>query len=65
MKIIEVVRYLFLVSVRYIKHSVHFFKQFVLFINELTINGSFRSLTESSVNLQKLSLVNGILPSPI
>ena len=62
----EIVCYLFLVSVRYVKvHSFVFNERFVSFVIELKMKGSFRSLTESSVNFLKLSFVNGTLPSPI
>ena len=66
MKMNEIVRCLFLVPVRYFKRSVLFFikERLVSFVNELKINVSFRSLTESSVNFQKLPFVNGTLPSP-
>ena len=64
MKTNEIVRYLFLVSIRYFKRSVFCFnKQFVFFVNKLKINGYFCSLTESSVIFQKLPFVNGTLPS--
>ena len=64
MKINEMVRYLFFVSVRYFKRSVLFFiNELFVFINELKINVSLRSLTESSINFQKLPFVNGTLPS--
>ena len=46
--------------------NVQFFfinELFVSFVKELKINYSLRSITESSVNFQKLPLVNGTLPS--
>ena len=62
----EIVRYLFFVSVRYFKRSALFFsiELFALFVNDLKINVSLRSLTEGSVNSQKLPFFNGTLPSP-
>ena len=57
--------YLFLVSFRFFKRSVFFInEQFVSFFNALQINVSFYSLTERSVNFQKLPFVNGTLHSP-
>ena len=47
--------------------NVQFFfinKLFVSFVNELKINVSLWSLIESSINFQKLTFVNGTLPSP-
>ena len=65
MEINEIVRYLFSVSVRYFKRSdLLFHERFGSFVNELKINDSFRLITESSFDFQKLSFVNETLPSP-
>ena len=63
MKINEIAHYLFLVYVCYFKRSFFINELFVSFVNELKINGTFRLLTESSVNFQKLPFVNATLPS--
>ena len=44
---------------------ISFNERFVSFVNELNINVSFRSLTETSVDFLKLPFVNGTLSSPI
>ena len=51
-------------SIRSLFQMFRFLKNFVLFVNEMKIDGSFRLLMESSVHFLKIPVVNGILPSP-